>query len=42
LGYSTAESTVEEIAQVREYILGRIVSIDIKERSMKSEMQKMK
>jgi hypothetical protein len=42
LGFSTAESTVEDIAQIREYIINKIVSIDIKERAMKSEMHKMK
>ena len=41
-GYSSTESTVEEIAQIKEYITNRILSIDIKERSMKSEMHKIK
>ena len=42
LGHTSTDSTVEDIAQIREYIINRIVSIDIKERSMKSEMHKMK
>ena len=42
LGYSTNESTVEEIAQIREYLINKITGVDIKERAMKSEMHKMK